>query len=57
MAIRVLETGEDHVLSDYRKGIPGVDPEIRTFLEQTVLPEEEYTHRTLSDLKHRLASA
>jgi hypothetical protein len=34
-----------------------VDVEIRMFLEQRVLPEEEFTHRTLSDLKHRLASA
>jgi bacterioferritin (cytochrome b1) len=57
MAIRALETGEDHVLSDYRKGIETLEPELRVFLERTCLPEEEYTHRTLSDLKHRLASA
>jgi hypothetical protein len=57
MAIRALEQGEDHVLRDYRNGISHVDLEIRMFLEQMVLPEEEFTHRTLSDLKHRLASA
>ena len=57
MAIRALENGEDNVLRDYRKGIETSDYEVRTFLEQTCLPEEEYTHRTLSDLKHRLASA
>jgi hypothetical protein len=57
MAIRALEQGEDHVLRDYRDGIGQVDVEIRMFLEQRVLPEEEFTHRTLSDLKHRLASA
>jgi len=57
MAIRALEQGEDHVLRDYRNGIANVDPDVRLFLEQMVLPEEEYTHRTLSDLKHRLASA
>ena len=57
MAIRALEQGEDHVLRDYRNGISQVDPEVRDFLEQKILPEEEYTHRTLSDLKHRLASS
>jgi len=57
MAIRALEQGEDHVLRDYRNGIGKVEPEVRLFLEKMVLPEEEYTHRTLSDLKHRLASA
>jgi bacterioferritin (cytochrome b1) len=57
MAIRALEQGEDHVLRDYRNGISNVEPEVRVFLERMVLPEEEYTHRTLSDLKHRLASS
>lgn len=57
MAIRALEQGEDHLLQDYRRGIAGVDPEVRLFLERMLFPEEEYTHRTLSDLKHRLASA
>jgi len=55
MAIRALESGEDNVLRDYRKGIETMDPDMRIFLERTCLPEEEYTHRTLSDLKHRLA--
>jgi hypothetical protein len=57
MAIRALESNEDHVLRDYRSGIAGVEPAVRSFLEQRILPEEEYTHRTMSDLKHRLASA
>ena len=57
MAIRALEQGEDHVLRDYRNGIAQVDPDVRVFLEQKILPEEEYTHRTLSDLKQRLAAA
>jgi hypothetical protein len=56
-AIRALEREEDHVLQDYRKGIDGLDSEVRAFLEAIVLPEEEYTHRTMSDLKDRLASA
>jgi bacterioferritin (cytochrome b1) len=57
MAIRALEQGEDHVLQDYRKGLSDVDPEVRTFLERSIVPEEEVTHRTLSDLKKRLPNA
>ena len=55
-AIRALEREEDQVLQDYRLGIAKVDPDVRAFLEATVLPEEEYTHRTMSDLKQRLAT-
>lgn len=57
MVFRVLEQGEDHVLDDYRRGLPVVDPEVRSFLEHEVLPQEEYTHRTMSDLKRRLVSS
>jgi hypothetical protein len=57
MAIRVLEQREHHVLRDYRRGVASADPDVRAFLEGKVMPEEEYTYRTLSDLKHRLASA
>jgi bacterioferritin (cytochrome b1) len=56
MAIRTLEQSEDHVLRDYRDGLGKVLPEVRGFLEQ-ILPQEEQTHRTLSDLKHRIGSA
>ncbi len=56
VAISALEQGEDHVLASYRKDIPKLDPELRTFLETMLLPEEERTHRTMSDLKHNLAS-
>jgi hypothetical protein len=57
VAIAALEQGEDHVLAGYRKEIPKLDPELRTFFETMVLPEEERTHRTMSDLKHNLASS
>ncbi len=57
MAIRALEQDEDHVLRDYRSCLARVTPDVRSFLEREVLPEEESTHRTLSDLKHRLASS
>lgn len=57
MAIRALEQSEDHVLRDYRQGMSRVDQEVRIFLERQMLPEEELTHRTMSDLKHRIGSA
>ena len=57
MAIRALERGEDHVLEDYRRGVHDVDPEVQVFLERMILPEEEYTHRTLSDLRRQLGNA
>ena len=56
-AVRALEREEDHVLRDYQGGIASLDADVRAFLERTILPEEEYTHRTMSDLKRRLASA
>jgi hypothetical protein len=56
MAIGVLGRGEDTVLSDYRRGLPDVDPEVQVFLERMILPEEEYTHRTLIDLRRHLAA-
>jgi bacterioferritin (cytochrome b1) len=57
LAIRVLEQGEDHVLRDYRRSVSNVDPDVREFLERLIVPEEENTHRAMSDLKQRLASA
>ncbi|HEY1697278.1 MAG TPA: DUF2383 domain-containing protein [Polyangiaceae bacterium] len=57
MAFRVLEQGEDHVLDDYRRGLREVDAEVRAFLEHDVMPEEEYTHRTMRDLERRLVSS
>jgi bacterioferritin (cytochrome b1) len=57
MAIAALEQGEDRVLHDYRAKLADVPPDVRVFLESKILPEEELTHRTLSDLKHRIQSA
>ncbi|MGH7298031.1 MAG: DUF2383 domain-containing protein [Polyangiaceae bacterium] len=56
MAIRALEQGEDHVLRDYRQGIPRVEMDVRLFLERQMLPEEEITYRTMSELKRRVTS-
>jgi hypothetical protein len=56
MAVRALERGEDNVLHDYWRGIPDVDPEVRAFLQRMILPEEEYTHRTMSDLRRQLTA-
>jgi hypothetical protein len=57
MAIRALERGEAQVLYDYWRGIVDVDPLVRGFLERMILPEEQFTHRVLSDLTHRIASS
>jgi hypothetical protein len=54
MAIRALEQNEEHVHRDYATWIPNVTPEVRTFLEQKIRPEEETTYHTMSDLKARL---
>ena len=57
VAISALEQGEDHVLASYRKDTAKLDPDVRALVETTLLPEEELTHRTMSDLKHSLASS
>lgn len=54
LAVRALEAGEDQMLRDYRAGIPKLDPQTRAFVEHNLLPAEEYTQRTLSDLVGRL---
>jgi hypothetical protein len=53
VAVRALEAGEDQILRDYRAGLPKLDPEIRSFVERSLLPGEEYTHRTMSHLVGR----
>jgi Domain of unknown function (DUF2383) len=55
MAIHVLERGEDHIRRDYETGIAGLSPDVRVFVERSVLPEEEFTHRTLSDINRRIS--
>jgi demethoxyubiquinone hydroxylase (CLK1/Coq7/Cat5 family) len=55
-AVAALEEGEDQGLKDYRSDLPKLAPEVRTIVERNVLPAQVETHRTLSTLKHKLAS-
>ncbi|HZH02934.1 MAG TPA: DUF2383 domain-containing protein [Myxococcaceae bacterium] len=50
-AIAALEEGEDHGLADYRREIPALDGDSRSFVEAELLPAQERTHRALSTLK------
>jgi hypothetical protein len=53
VAVRALEAGEDQVLRDYRAALPKLDPEVRSFVQRSLLPGEEYTRRTLGHLVAR----
>ena len=53
-AVAALEEGEDHGLKLYRSNsdIEKLDLATRDFVERSLLPEQERTHRTASRLKH-----
>jgi uncharacterized protein (TIGR02284 family) len=53
-AVSALEQGEDHGRDDYRRDIDQLDSESRRLIEVQVLPEQERTHRALSQLKHTM---
>ncbi|MCE9574756.1 MAG: PA2169 family four-helix-bundle protein [Deltaproteobacteria bacterium] len=55
-AIAALEEGEDHGLKDYRADVAKLGPAARKLVESEILPKQEQSHRTLSDLKKQLAS-
>lgn len=54
-AIAVLEEGEDHGNADYKRDVVKLDPEIRTIVEQQVLPLQLRTHANMSALKKQLS--
>lgn len=54
-AIAALEEGEDHGRDDYRRDVAKLDGPSRTVITTTVIPEQERTHRALSDLKRALS--
>ncbi len=56
VAMRALERGEDSVLHDYRAGMATAPPEVRSFIQRALMPEERFTHRTLNDLVHHPAA-
>lgn len=53
-AVAALEEGEDHGLADYKRGLEDLDPQARSLVETKLLPEQELTHRRLSNVKHRM---
>ena len=53
-AIAALEEGEDHGRNDYRRDVDKLGVEVRRFVQANLLPEQERTHRALSNLKHSL---
>ncbi len=53
-AIASLEEGEDHGLKDYRADLSDLDPESRRLVETELLPLQQRTHATLSQLKRTL---
>lgn len=56
-AIAALEEGEDHGLRDYREDMSKLTADARDLVSGQLLPRQEHTHRTLSDLKRELARA
>lgn len=53
-AVDALEAGEDHGLKDYREDLSKLDPESRDIVTTQLLPQQENTHRTMSELKREL---
>jgi demethoxyubiquinone hydroxylase (CLK1/Coq7/Cat5 family) len=56
-AIAALEEGEDHGRDDYKRDLPKLEADARTFIELQILPEQLRTHQVMSTLKKRLSSA
>jgi hypothetical protein len=56
-AIAALEQGEDHGLRDYQEDMVKLDETARDLVIQQLLPQQEHTHKVLSDLKHELKAA
>lgn len=56
-AIAALEEGEDHGRDDYKRDAPKLDPDVRAFVQQQLIPEQLRTHHAMSSLKKRLQAA
>lgn len=55
-AIAALEEGEDHGLKDYKADLgDDEDAQVRRLLTSTLRPQQERTHRALSDLKKSMS--
>jgi hypothetical protein len=55
-AVAALEEGEDHGLADYKRGLDDndLDAQSRALVASKLLPEQELTHKRLSNVKHRM---
>ncbi len=53
-AISALEEGEDHGRDDYRRDLDDVAPDVRSFLQQHIIPEQERTHNQLSRVQSQM---
>lgn len=51
-AISALEQGEDFGKKDYQMALPKLAPELRSFVEGQLWPEQQKTHQIVSQLKH-----
>jgi Domain of unknown function (DUF2383) len=51
-AVAALEEGEDHGLKLYRDDLDKLDVTGRGLVEMDLLPAQEKTHRSMSELKH-----
>jgi hypothetical protein len=54
IAVVALEAGEEQILRDYRARIPRLEAGVRSFVERSLLPAEEFTRRTLGALLARI---
>jgi uncharacterized protein (TIGR02284 family) len=54
-AIEVLEEGEDKGLKDYEDRMARFDSESLRLIQSQCYPQQQLTHKTLSDLKQRMS--
>jgi hypothetical protein len=54
-AIAALEEGEDHGRNDYKRDMKDLEPDVRQFVEQSLLPEQLRTHDAMSSLKKMMS--
>ncbi len=53
-ALSALEEGEDHGLRLYKDEMDKLDPSTRTFVTSELLPAQQRSHDTMSNLKHSI---
>jgi uncharacterized protein (TIGR02284 family) len=53
-ALAALEEGEDHGRNDYERDSKDLDPPLRDFIQQKIMPEQKMTHDCLSRLQHEV---